>query len=210
MGARRRVVGARDGRRTHPRDRGRHVPHAARGQPRRCLHLRRAVDGRPRRSGHLDREPRRPGAARPLVSGTTNMCCLTASPDRSKLAYAAIDGVRFNGGPIGGTHVIDVATGADQKVMEGPGTAEWLDNDTLIVTLPDRDRVIGRRSASCRRTRRSRGSPDSSPPVTPSSSVSPRGLLPFRQAWTACRDRLLVGSGKGRCVTHSSAVPRTV
>ncbi len=75
-----------------------------------------------------------PGSARPLVGHAENMCCLTVSPDGTKLAYAAIDGVRFNGGPIGGIHVIDIDTAADEKVMQGPGIAEWLDNDTLIVS----------------------------------------------------------------------------
>ena len=77
-----------------------------------------------------------PGSPRQLISGTRIICCLTVSPDRSKLAYPAIDGVRFNGGLIGGIHIVDIATGADQKVMQGPGIAQWLDNDTLIVTLP--------------------------------------------------------------------------
>ncbi len=69
-----------------------------------------------------------------MIDGAEAIAGLTASPDGTKLAYGRMEGTRFNGGPLGGIYVVDVATGAEENVMHGPGIAEWLDDDTLIVS----------------------------------------------------------------------------
>jgi hypothetical protein len=75
-----------------------------------------------------------PDSARTLIDGEEAIQGLTASPDGTKLAYGRLDGTRFNGELIGGTYILDVGTGVEENAMHGPGNAEWLDNDTLIVS----------------------------------------------------------------------------
>ena len=75
-----------------------------------------------------------PDSARTLIDGEEAIQGLTVSPDGTKLAYGRLDGTRFNGELIGGIYILDVATGVEENALHGPGSAEWLDNDTLIVS----------------------------------------------------------------------------
>jgi Tol biopolymer transport system component len=65
------------------------------------------------------------GSRRTLVEGKGSIWWPTMSPDGSKIAYQ-------HGGSI---YVVEVSTGESSEVADGD-TAEWLDNDTLIVTPP--------------------------------------------------------------------------
>jgi Tol biopolymer transport system component len=66
------------------------------------------------------------GARRVLVKAIHGIWSMTISPDGTRLAYG-------DGGSI---YVVDVSTGDSSKVADGD-SAEWLDNDTLIV-VPER------------------------------------------------------------------------
>jgi hypothetical protein len=62
------------------------------------------------------------GSRRTLVTAVEGIWIQTISPDRSRIAYP--DG--------GSVYVVVVATGEASKVADG-GSAEWLDDDTLLV-----------------------------------------------------------------------------
>jgi Tol biopolymer transport system component len=62
------------------------------------------------------------GTRRTLVTAHAGIWSVAVSPDGSTIAYE----------DAGSIYVVDVSTGDSSRVADG-GTAEWLDNDTLIV-----------------------------------------------------------------------------
>jgi len=66
---------------------------------------------------------------RTLVEATDAIWWPAISPDGTRIAY--VDGTTA-WDSFGSVHVVEVSTGASTKVADGR-TAEWLDDDTLIV-----------------------------------------------------------------------------
>ena len=70
---------------------------------------------------------------RTLVTADEYLWWPSVSPDGSKIAYSvnASDALALVSG--GTIHVVEVSTGATTEVARGT-TAEWLDDDTLIIS----------------------------------------------------------------------------